>query len=130
MLLSTIEIFTFKFLSKFYFYLWPFAITWNKDYTALYLSQYTSLQKWFYYTWVVVTFTYCLGGLCVVLFYNKYVGKLIIPWTTATMITSVVIVLPVVWVVINILKILTGALNQIIRLLINFKKGKNNPPFK
>lgn len=123
MILTATEKFTFKFLARFYFYLWPFAISWNENYTALYLSQHTLRQKRFYYIWVFAMFAYCTVGVCELLFYNKYTGKTAIPWMNAAIIVATILFPSFVWFLVYVVKTLVEGLNQVLLLLAKFNEG-------
>lgn len=123
MLLTPVEKFTFNFISRFYFYLWPFAVTWNKSFTAIDKPQHNLIQKGFYYLWVFAMLSYSTGGLLVASLYNKYTGKIIIEWMRASIIVATTVTLPFIWLIVHVAKTLIDGFNQIMLLLIKFNKG-------
>lgn len=58
-----------------------------------------------------------------VVLYNKCVGKIIIPWMNAAVLTTIVLAQPFIWLIIKLLKMLIPAINQIMLLLIKLENG-------
>lgn len=123
MSLLPVEKASFRFVSKFYFYLWPFAIGWDENYTFTFKKNLAPISKLFYYIYLLFMFAYSASGLFVAFYFNKIFARPHIPVIDAVILTSIVAALILIWLTTQISVQVVVGFNGLLSLVTRLKTG-------
>lgn len=129
MSLSPIEKSCFKFLSQFYFYLWPYDLAWDKSYTFVRDPKLGVVDKICYYFWLTSMVSYSVGGLFVVFYNNSIQRGQNIATMDAVILMSIVVALILSWFVTKVSVQIIEGFNKLLLLCTRLNSGMSNRLF-
>lgn len=121
----SIEKSCFEFISRFYFYLWPFPLGWDANYTLMQIQTLNFKQKCHYNIWLLSMLFYSATGTFIATFYNRLKEKQIIPVMDAVLMKAVILAVILVWILTQILCKLVTGLNEIGITATKLQTGSN-----